>query len=90
MAVYRRQVIKMQKVTATIRLGKSEQVVTGRISYQDGQYHSIILSVLVYLGNHEIELDLQAHDDWQIAEVLAIQAGLFEPIALSENIKGVA
>ena len=90
MAVYRRQVIKMQKVTATIRLGKSEQVVTGRIGYQDGQYHSVILSVLVYLGNHEIELDLQAHDDWQIAEVLAIQAGLFEPIALSENIKGVA
>lgn len=80
----------MQKVTATIRLGKSEQVVTGRISYQDGQYHSVILSVSVYLGNHEIELDLQAHDDWQIAEVLAIQAGLFEPIALSENIKGVA
>lgn len=90
MAVYRRQVIKMQKATATIRLGKSEQVVTGRISYQDGQYHSVILSVSVYLGNHEIELDLQAHDDWQIAEVLAIQAGLFEPIALSENIKGVA
>ncbi|RKL82630.1 hypothetical protein D6E01_08065 [Moraxella catarrhalis] len=90
MAVYRRQVIKMQKVTATIRLGKSEQVVTGRIGYQDGQYHSVILSVSVYLGNHEIELDLQAHDDWQIAEVLAIQAGLFEPIALSENIKGVA
>lgn len=80
----------MQKATATIRLGKSEQVVTGRISYQDGQYHSVILSVSVYLGNHEIELDLQAHDDWQIAEVLAIQAGLFEPIALSENIKGVA
>lgn len=80
----------MQKVTATIRLGKSEQVVTGRISYQDGQYHSVILSVSVYLGNHEIELDLQSHDDWQIAEVLAIQAGLFEPIALSENIKGVA
>lgn len=78
----------MQKATATIRLGKSEQVVTGRISYQDGQYHSVILSVSVYLGNHEIELDLQAHDDWQIAEVLAIQAGLFEPIALSENIKG--
>ena len=90
MAVYRRQVIKMQKATATIRLGKSEQVVTGRISYQDGQYHSIILSVSVCLGGHEIELDLQAHDDWQIAEVLAIQAGLFEPIALSENIKGVA
>lgn len=80
----------MQKATATIRLGKSEQVVTGRISYQDGQYHSIILSVSVCLGGHEIELDLQAHDDWQIAEVLAIQAGLFEPIALSENIKGVA
>ena len=90
MAVYRRQVIKMQKATATIRLGKSEQVVTGRISYQDGQYHSVILSVSVCLGGHEIELDLQAHDDWQIAEVLAIQAGLFEPIALSENIKGVA
>ncbi|ARE65434.1 hypothetical protein [Moraxella catarrhalis] len=80
----------MQKATATIRLGKSEQVVTGRISYQDGQYHSVILSVSVCLGGHEIELDLQAHDDWQIAEVLAIQAGLFEPIALSENIKGVA
>ncbi len=80
----------MQKATATIRLGKSEQVITGRISYQDGQYHSVILSVSVCLGNHEIELDLQAHDDWQIAEVLAIQAGLFEPIALSENIKGVA
>ena len=90
MAVYRRQVIKMQKATATIRLGKSEQVITGRISYQDGQYHSIILSVSVCLGGHEIELDLQAHDDWQIAEVLAIQAGLFEPIALSENIKGAA
>lgn len=90
MAVYRRQVIKMQKATATIRLGKSEQVVTGRIGYQDGQYHSVILSVSVWLGGHEIELDLQAHDDWQIAEVLAIQAGLFEPIALSENIKGVA
>lgn len=80
----------MQKATATIRLGKSEQVVTGRISYQDGQYHSVILSVSVCLGGHEIELDLQAHDDWQIAKVLAIQAGLFEPIALSENIKGVA
>lgn len=80
----------MQKATATIRLGKSEQVVTGHISYQDGQYHSVILSVSVCLGGHEIELDLQAHDDWQIAEVLAIQAGLFEPIALSENIKGVA
>ena len=80
----------MQKATATIRLGKSEQVVTGRIGYHAGQYHSVILSVSVCLGGHEIELDLQAHDDWQIAEVLAIQAGLFEPIALSENIKGVA
>lgn len=77
----------MQKVTATIRLGKSEQVVTGRIDYQDGQYHSIILRVLAYLGNHEIELDLQAHDDWQIAKVLAMHAGLFEPVALSENTK---
>lgn len=76
----------MQTVTATIRLGKSEQVVTGRIGYQDGQYHSVILSVSVCLGGHEIELDLQSHDDWQIAEVLAIQAGLFEPVALSEGV----
>lgn len=76
----------MKKVTATARIGKSDQSLVGHITYHDGDYYSVIMGVTVFVGKHEVELDLTDSEEWEIAEELARQARLFEPVALSEGV----